>query len=602
MTTTAAVHSKSHFNLSHKHICTNDFNRMKPIMCQYMVPGDSFKIDITNLTRLLPLPVPTMTEIHHTLRAFFVPCSFIMPTFNSFIRRQTAITSNGAQMVTEAPSFKVSDFRTVFLDPDMHTGPYVVSNYNSAYQRLKDGACDWFTFTDSADVWHCHKFSQKGRLVYDTLVSLGLNINLNYKSSDTWIANQQINALPIIALHKAYFDWVIPSRFVKSESYNIETLIADIGENNELDADHLRHLLRFFPTYLQNDYFTSAWISPFGPETNESAIEISQAFPNNHKNIVSTDSELINNVGATTHIDYSSNQFSGSFNQYTLQALGALQNLLNRGKLAGTKIQDWLKTEFGITPSNDALRLSTYLGSKRDVIQIGDVMSTSDTYNSESGTGVYLGQYAGKGIGTHRSDFNYSSDVHGYFIITSELTCPTSYWQGLRPEFSQIAPFDFFQPEFDNLGVHAIGTPELNNTGDIIGDGVQQFSPVTPFGWVNQTFGFTPNYSNLKFKFDTISGDFRRRSVNTGLDSWFVSRNFVGNNFNINNSFVTDSHNIKTLYDKIFSYNEEDVDHFYQLFYFKVDAYRPMHQISDALDANEFGHKKITVDTNGNLD
>ena len=126
--------------------------------------------------------------------------------------------------------------------------------------------------------------------------------------------------------------------------------------------------------------------------------------------------------------------------------------------LAGSKVQDWLETEFGLRPSTDALNLSTYLGKISDTIMIDDIYSQADT--SPSG-GQLLGAYAGRAKKGTSGTFKYSSREHGFFIITTEIIPKTSYFQGLTPEFSMLDRFDFFQPEFDNMGVQAISHKEL---------------------------------------------------------------------------------------------------------------------------------------------
>lgn len=601
-----AAPSNSHFNLSHKHIGTLDFNRLKPIYCQYMVPGDSFNVQVSNLTRLLPMPVPTYSEIKHTLRAFFVPCQFLMPSFNDFIIGRPSNTTESSKTNFEVLHTTVGTLREVFQHPsfsDDLSGASSVS-LDTAVSNIKSGACDFF-YKNSDDTFHCKKFTTGGRWSYDTIVSLGLNFPLSWTQDNTAYDTKKINILPLIALVKFYQDWIVPSRFIDQLSFNVNGFIRK-NSSGYVGITNLLHLCSFLPTYLQNDYFTASWQNASGPESHLNTVYYS--IPQNSvenpsqgtlDNAVSFDGNISSSSVGKGAYKASNNS---SFNEYTLLALGALQNMLNRGKLAGSKIQDWLKTEFGMTPSSDALQLSTYLGKFTDTIQISDVMSNSDTYDYDNDTGAFLGQFAGKGIGASSSNWEYSTKVHGYLIITSELTAPTSYWQGLRPEFSMIDKFDFFQPEFDNLGVEALSTQELCFTNDVVGNVIKAPTTLKTDSYASKVFGFTPMYSKLKYRQDTLSGDFRIRHLNTGLSSWYIARQFAGNGHYINRNFCTDTYNNANVYDNIFSYSTADIDHFYMLYYLKVDAYRPMHQVSSFLDPDEFGHKKVTVDTNGNIE
>ena len=81
-----AVANRNKHDLTRTHITTQDFGRIKPIECRYMVPGDTFNYKVSSFTRLLPMYAPTFGRIDHIERAFFVPMRTIFPNFYDFIR------------------------------------------------------------------------------------------------------------------------------------------------------------------------------------------------------------------------------------------------------------------------------------------------------------------------------------------------------------------------------------------------------------------------------------------------------------------------------------------------------------------------------------
>ena len=277
--------------------------------------------------------------------------------------------------------------------------------------------------------------------------------------------------------------------------------------------------------------------------------------------------------------------------------------MLNKGMITGNKIKDWLKTEFGIEPNKDALRMSSYLGLGRTPFEIGEVYSSSDTL--EQG-GVPLGSYAGRGNGAGVSQFSYKADQHSILIVTSEIIPHSVYYQGIHPLNLLLDRFDFFQPEFDNVGVRAIARKELFNASNFA---AQNFDPTDSdqAKWLDGIFGFAPQYANLKVGFDNVLGDFRLKSMETELSSWFAARKFnapAQDKYyeNINSNFCkVDGIENALGYDDMFTYSGTDQDHFYTRFSVNIIANRPMVPLSDALVLEEDKNvRKVGVNTNNN--
>lgn len=61
---------RSVFNLSYEKKFTCDMGQLIPIMCDEMVPGDSFKIGNQSVIRMQPLVAPAMHEINQTVHYF----------------------------------------------------------------------------------------------------------------------------------------------------------------------------------------------------------------------------------------------------------------------------------------------------------------------------------------------------------------------------------------------------------------------------------------------------------------------------------------------------------------------------------------------------
>lgn len=615
---TTATSGKNKFSMPFQVITTNNFGIMKPLVCKYLVPGDKItRCEIREFQRLMPMPSPTFGKIDSVTRAFFVPMRAIMHSFNEFVSFNPYYSSSfsNGNVNTLAQSYNVpfttvSELNVLFAS--------VSAGFSTSVSSFSDSWDFALYLTKDASKISYFKFTLKGKRVYDLLTSLGCSfpwLTAPWGTSGTAAmqaqASQKVSILPLFAVYKAYIDWIVPSRY-----YHNYSIIQSLFRSNQpftsaLNSTSLAKLLLPLRSFLESDFFTSAFENPTIQSNGQisSSIVIPNTVPNENLNSV-TASTGVNGVGEGlgASVNLSGDNSDNYINRFTLQSLGALQSMLDRGLIAGTKIQTWLETEFGIKPDNAYLDLSSYLGRFQNTISIGDVTSYADTKgNGDSGS--YLGQYAGKGMGSGNAHFNYEAKEHGFFIVFNEVLPRTSYYQGLKPEFQMLDKFDFFQPEFDNLGMEAIPLRSLVNTQKS-----QTFYEQTAFGELSHpdsVFGFTPRYAPLKTQLDVISGDFRVRSLNSGLDSWYLSRDFdLRNGMDDEYKFIgpafcdasdgTSTNN----YDRIFQFTDSFADHFYQIFVFNLNMVRPMKQVSDYMVDNQedrdSGQKVIGVNVHGN--
>lgn len=591
----SAASKLNRFDLSCNLVTTSDFGIFKPVFVQYLVPGDKFRVNVNQFTRLMPMPCPTFGSIKNKLRAFFVPAHVISPHFNEFVSNNLT-NINGSFTSAVISHTRASIIYDVFsTDRTLTSEVALTTRYDFRYH--------------SGETEKGYNLTPKGRRIWDCLVSLGLK--LPYVRSNGDDDNIRINLLPFIGFLKCYLDWIVPSRFynnwfeVRKYLEGFQPTRIDPKTNTSvlgfLDKSDLKILLQPLYSFYEDDYFTSAFISPYGYESKmASDIFLPNEGNTNSVDIKFPDTTLVAgdnfedgfNAGPLAGID-DTIYHTNAINYFTLKSLGALQELVNRGKLSGTKIQDYFKTTFGVTPSMDALDLSTYYGCQVNEIKIGDVTSTSGTEKNA------LGDYAGKGFGYNNGTFEISANEHGYIYITNEIVCRSSYVQGNSYLFDMFDRLDFFQPELDNLGVSAI--PK----GRLVSSKFKDDDMALPINY-NRIFGFTPRYSEFKNSFDNVSGDFVLGSKNNGLDSWYLSRYFSVRQEtlwqNINEQFCKQSpdNGLQQL-DYIFNASTNSVDHFYQIFNFDVTAFRPMQSLSEYLETNETGKngKDVSVSANG---
>lgn len=593
------------FDMSSNLITTSNYGFMKPIKMISCVPGDKIKLDVSEFTRLMPMPAPTFGSIKSKTRAFFVPFRTVLMNFNDFLSNNVTVNKDGS-MVRETTVPNVSVVQIL----------RAIASSNELAEEITTSSVTPDFVVDTKN----YLLKPKGKRVVDWFSSVGFNV-LSTQLVDS------ISALPLLCFIKFYVDWVVPSRFV----YNYQPFLRVLKSSsfteltqllNSSPSGFLASLIKLpFYAFYDDDYFTSAWQNPYGTEVEQSSGTSLSVYPDNGYNSdgypnsvyhggevggyesnppvtkgANTDSNTYSNNGAIIAQSASDPADIPPINYFSLRTLGALQDLINRGKLAGTKVQEYLRTTYGFQPSNDSLQLSTYLGCRENEIMIGDVMATSGTELNS------LGQFAGRGIGSGSASFDYECKEHGMFFVTNELIVQPSYVDGVDMAFDQLDRHDFFSPDFDALGCDAIPLRRLStNLINYDGSGEPPFTP-------DSIFGFTPRYSDYKFSFDRLSGDFRLPSRNAGLDSWYLSRTFNPDNFDlwkyINKDFclATSDVSLNNL-DRIFSDTSNRNDHFYSIFRIGCTMMRPMIPFSESLESwshNDQG-KEITTSINGGL-
>lgn len=613
MSLKTATGKKNKFNLDKQVVTTTDFGIMKPIECFPMVPGDEFNFNYSQFTRLMPMPVPTFGDIRSKVRGFFVPNRLLDPEWLAFISNNTVGRPDGTLGSPSIKKISVLSLVLLFCQGDGGSfghNDFAVVQGSSTTPSFTAKPWDFVVFYNTK--YYFYKFTPKGRRVYDFLQSLHIGFSLPDQASETYstlsrfISLGNISVQPILAFVKLYLDWIVPSRYVPNHADQSFALTCDSTDfTNYFDlgstfsgsasqgqkVSRLRTLFSPLYCFYENDYFTSSWKSPYGDEVERPYATSVSGFDRNIVEPGKGEVHVESPEGTPTLGLGTTGSDIALVSQYGLLALGALQDMVNRGKLAGSKVQDYLLATYGIKPSDAALNISTYLGCHTDTIKIGDVMATAGTAQNA------LGQFGGKGIGYSSNSFKYKAEEHGYFIVTHELSVKPSYIDGMMPMFKQLDRLDFFQPEFDSLGCDALAIREFNCN----------FYESASVG-VNSVFGFVPRYARLKVNQDVVSGDFRVKTLNTGLESWYLSRKFPTSSGSlykeINEQFclsTTDSP-LQNL-DYIFNDSTNDADHFYMIFVCRNTAFRPMLSLSDALLNNE--HNKLGKDiqrpTNGNV-
>lgn len=490
------------FDLSHEKKLSCGFGELIPIYVQEVIPGDKFSVNTELIVRLAPLVFPLQHRINVFTHYFFVPNRLLWDNWEDFI-------TGGKDNTNES----------------VH--PYFLMNnsYKSYYYR-------------------------------GTLMDY---LGLPTLDGTTPTQEVQINALPVKAYMQIYNDYYRDS--VLDDELDIRA-----GSDGNLSGN-LSTMAVLRTRCWEKDYFTSALPYPQqGSATVEMPIEgtltpdyLTQAksgsavsdgtlkfASTNITDTAGTPTDIIN-LEATQNVDFTGIDIED------LRTAIKLQEWLEKNARGGWRYVEQMLSHFGVVSKDSRLQRAEYLGGGKQPVVISEVLATADTGSYD------VGQMAGHGISVGKSNgFSRYFTEHGWIIGIMSIMPRSAYYQGIPRMFRKDDKFDYFWPEFANLGEQPVLQEELyfDPTGSDVGN----------------TFGYQERYAEYKFGIDTVHGDYRT----TGYENFHLGRKFSSAP-SLNSSFV---HVDKAQQDRAFQVTTSTVDKIYVQLYNKVKAVRPIPYVS----------------------
>ena len=100
--------NRNSFDLSHNVNFTAQFGKLYPVLCQEVLPGDSFQIDTSLGLRLMPLLFPVQSRMRADIHFFFVRNRNLWADWKDFIYAQKAdLTPPWIRRTTSQSAFDV---------------------------------------------------------------------------------------------------------------------------------------------------------------------------------------------------------------------------------------------------------------------------------------------------------------------------------------------------------------------------------------------------------------------------------------------------------------------------------------------------------------
>lgn len=647
----SAVQERNNFPLNHVHQTTSDFGLTQVTEFMPLAPTDVVDIQLKSFAQLMPLIAPTMGNAKLIHRAFFVPFDFICADWKSYISNHSlnpdsALSQPNLPLLSSyllkrlwlgLDNFSLSDsskFNVLNVDSlgtwitkdNVHQHPSISSYFQeffdlySVYIVLNNGESEIPDFYDYDVVLHLdlttyteyhiyYRFTPLGKECWNIFNQIGYNVGVPSERAFDVIIND-LPILPILALVKVFVDNFVDPRYNWSQFTTFFRMYTtEYWQVLELDEQcisiHDMLVLCSF-AWFDNDLFTSAWQSHSSPSLN-GLFKSFQIRDVNTDPQVTVDAPSNSVKDVKLHIPEvtDSTPHYGSLSQHMLDVLKSVTSYFTRNNIAGSRPIDVLLARFGAKQPEILANMSQYLGSYSAPVKISEVIAQSSGTDNQ-GSWNSLGDKGGQGTINSDGLFHIHFEnkwFYGYLIVVSHIMPDIHYYQGLKPHVLMKEQFDFFTPEFDNLGSESMPKKvvfaDLGRASDFTNDSVS-YQP-------NSIFGFVPRYYSYKFGLDTLSGDFRLDRYMNSLRPYQMFRDVTGRGKDFVNDDVQNNYDFRIFsdkarenYDKMFISQDISEDHFVLIHNIACNANRPMAGVGKSLIGKiEGGRNMIALNPTG---
>lgn len=479
------------FDLSFTSKFTASVGMLLPCFCKEVNPNEHFRINPEMFLRTVPLNSAAYVRLKQYCEFYFVPTRLLWRSFPQFISGTSNDYSQGI--------YDGSKFGSV---PSVNFGDLLT--FISATSNLPDSA--GYNFKNGAV-----------RLL--DLLGYGVNV----ANVDSLIAANKakkftfsVNPFRFFAYQKIYSDYYRNAQYesINLNAWNIDN-ISPFTSTTPLVSPLVTPMLYLRYRDWKKDYFNAVSPSFQGNEFMQSAftpIVFPSAGQDVNGNPTSWTGKNDNFQGGLSINQPSGGSSAGITvaNLRSAYALDKLYRLMVSAKDGSYSEQ--MKVRFGVESPDDDWK-SKFIGAIDAPVTIGDVTTTSDTYNESTNSGAIPGTLYGNGWSQSQGTIDFTSKEHGIIMGIFSILPECDYQSDqLNPFNTKLKREDFFVPEFADLG--------------------KQPTPIYQFKFnkdtdMSKVLGWNLRYSEYKTSLDMVHGVFNSddKFQNQSYNAWVAPRN-----------------------------------------------------------------------------
>lgn len=484
--------ARNDFDLSHRFVVSENFGELNPVSCIETVPDGYYEIQASNLIRAIPMQTSPFLRAKQHIDVWFVPMTDLWHNFNQFIvGRKDPLGS------------AFHDYRYC---PHANLKSIVDGIYTFVNNSAKDivglpfgrGAQKIFNYLGYGD------FNRINAIIQDDNTKQFSDVNLwrVLAYNKIWY-DEYRNKYYDDGTHLLGGSWLANA----SGLFSVDDLACDSVANAAISGSDVANRLvpMFQMRYRQwkKDLFTGVLPSTqFGAVSSVDAMtrsgSLSPSPSSNNQYLTGSATGTLIYRDITGSLSPAPAALTSSFDVLSLRKSEAIQKWRQIALMSGNSAYDNMRGHYGVTPDHDRDHRPTYLGSVDAPLNIGDINAQAET--GSSGNAI-LGSVAGKALSSvDQKVFKFKANDFGIIMCLHSVLPEAEYNSfGLDRPNQLLETDDYFKPEYQNLGLEAVGSFDFD-VEDVTG---------------LSALGYAPRYYCYKQKIDKVGYYF----ANTGSSS-----------------------------------------------------------------------------------
>lgn len=504
---------RSSFDLSSKKLFTAKVGEILPCYWQIAIPGNKYRISSDWFTRTVPVNTAAYTRLKEYYDFYAVPLRLISRALPQAFTQMTdymtsaASSTENTSALTSVPNVTQSLLNLFLQTANAGDQPNV---RDDAGLPIVYGSCK---LLDMLGYGSMIASSNTGKAAI-TKKYLGVDTLGDADNPLVYQTSQTVNALPLLAYQKIYYDFYSNSQWEKHKAYayNVDYWSGTGNIGLVTDMVQLRYAnypKDYFMGMLPSSQYGSVAVLPgtLSPNDNSSRVYAFTSGTGSVGSILNSPSSTAvttNNTSAATRYATLNSDLSA----LSIRATEYLQRWKEVVQFSSKDYSDQMAAQFGIKAPEYMGNHCHYIGGWSSVININEVVNTNlDTDSSQA-------SIAGKGVSSKSGHvLTYDCGAEHQVIMCVYHAVPMLDWNltGQAPQLTVTSVSDFPQPAFDQLGMQAVPALNLQNN---------------PGRNVSGSLGYNLRYWQWKSNIDTVHAGFRAgaayQSWAAPLDGWQV--------------------------------------------------------------------------------